>query len=129
MRRTLCHTQRCTCLKNLSSNNRHNWKLVLAKPSILSVTYECMHPVFNKSPLAIHLADVIPHRKSPVRRSLDLATSHQKPSTSRDRGLDLASSLRPRDKAPKPSTPIRLTDISSVQHDEDYDVDPMDGKF
>ncbi|XP_072042911.1 WD repeat-containing protein 90-like [Amphiura filiformis] len=45
--------------------------------------------------------DVIPTHKSPVRRS-----------------LDLASSLRPRDRAPKPTTPIRITDISSVQYDD-----------
>ncbi len=56
----------------------------------------------------ILIADTIPTHKSPVRRR-----------------LDLASSLRPRDSAPKPTTPIRLTDISAVQHD-DYDDDNDD---
>ena len=34
--------------------------------------------------------------------------------------------VKPRERMPKPTTPMRLTDISSVQHDED---DGMDGKY
>ena len=39
--------------------------------------------------------------------------------------------VKPRERVPKPTTPMRLTDISSVQHDDDDDDDDdgMDGKY
>ena len=62
---------------------------------------------------------------NPVRNLFQLMRFYQ-PEPPVRRTLDLASSVKPRERVPKPTTPMRLTDISSVQHDED---DGMDGKY